>query len=104
MSEDNNFLSRWSRKKREAVEPPPQAAAPAVKDANRKMMRAARLAETSRGDQADGGSSSCGYLRQVDRSGWISHVLQAGCRQNRCSAAPGLVHRPAIRDYIGFRK
>ena len=100
MSEDRNFLSRWSRKKREAEELPPQATAPAAKDTEPKESTAlAAPADEPKFDLASLPSiESIGAdtdIRQFLRAGVPAELTRAALRRAWSSD-------PAIRDYIGL--
>jgi len=110
MSEDKNFLSRWSRKKREAEELPPQAAAPAAKDVEPKeSMAVATSADGTKATRTEGDAQKfdLASLPSLDSMGPdtdIRQFLRAGvpAELTRAALRRAWSSDPAIRDYIGL--
>lgn len=110
MSEDRNFLSRWSRKKREAEELPPQAAAPAAKDAEPKESTAvAPPADDTKALSTEAGEpkfdlASLPSIESIGADTDIRQFLRAGvpAELTRAALRRAWSSDPAIRDYIGL--
>ena len=112
MSEDRNFLSRWSRKKREAEKLPPQAAAPAAKDAEQKEVAAptggtkALSAETTKTEAGEPkfDLASLPSIESIGADTDIRQFLRAGvpAELTRAALRRAWSSDPAIRDYIGL--
>ncbi len=110
MSENRNFLSRWSRKKREAAELPPQAAAPAAKDAESKESAAAAApadgtkATRTEADEPKFDLASLPSIESIGPDTDIRQFLRAGVPAELARAAlrRAWASDPAIRDYIGL--
>ena len=115
MSEDRNFLSRWSRNKRESEELPPQAAAPVAKDAEPK--ESAALAAPAGGTKAlsteatrtEAGKpkfdlASLPSIESIGADTDIRQFLRAGvpAELTRAALRRAWSSDPAIRDYIGL--
>jgi hypothetical protein len=110
MSEDGNFLSRWSRKKREAEELPPQAAAPAAKDAEPKESAAVAApadgtqATRTEADEPKFDLASLPSIESIGADTDIRQFLRAGvpAELTRAALRRAWASDPAIRDYIGL--
>lgn len=110
MSEDGNFLSRWSRKKREAVELPSQVAAPAAADARPKEGAAVAVpADASKAvkPEADESNFDLASLPSIESIGPHTDIrmfLRAGvpAELTRAALRRAWSSDPAIRDYIGL--
>lgn len=110
MSEDRNFLSRWSRKKREAEELPPQAAAPAAKDTEPKESTALAApadgtkATRTEADEPKFDLASLPTLDSIGPDTDIRQFLRAGvpAELTRAALRRAWASDPAIRDYIGL--
>ena len=110
MSEDRNFLSRWSRKKREAEELPPQAAAPAAKDAEPKENAAVAApadgtkAPRTEADEPKFDLASLPPIESIGADTDIRQFLRAGvpAELTRAALRRAWSSDPAIRDYIGL--
>ena len=109
MSEDRNFLSRWSRKKREAAELPSQATAPATDDAAPKESTAEAPADGTKATrtEADEPKFDLASLPSIDSIGPdtdIRQFLRAGvpAELTRAALRRAWASDPAIRDYIGL--
>ncbi len=109
MSEDKNFLSRWSRKKREAEELPPQAAASAAKDAEPKDDEAVAITENAAATKPDKDEpkfdlASLPSIESIGPDTDIRQFLRAGvpAELTRAALRRAWSSDPAIRDYIGL--
>jgi hypothetical protein len=110
MSEDKNFLSRWSRKKREAAELPPQATAAAAKDAEPKESAAIAApadgikATRTEADEPKFDLASLPSIESIGADTDIRQFLRAGvpAALTRAALRRAWASDPAIRDYIGL--
>lgn len=110
MSEDRNFLSRWSRKKREAEELPPQTTAPAAKDAEPKESAATAApadspqATRTEADEPKFDLASLPSIESIGPDTDIRQFLRAGvpAELTRAALRRAWSSDPAIRDYIGL--
>ena len=110
MNEDRNFLSRWSRKKREAAELPPQATAPAAKDAEPKESAAVAApadgteATRTEADEPKFDLASLPSIESIGPDTDIRQFLRAGvpAELTRAALRRAWASDPAIRDYIGL--
>jgi hypothetical protein len=109
MNEDRNFLSRWSRKKREAEELP-QATAPAAKDAKPKESAAVAApsgntkAPRTEADEPKFDLASLPSIESIGADTDIRQFLRAGvpAELTRAALRRAWASDPAIRDYIGL--
>jgi hypothetical protein len=109
MNEDRNFLSRWSRKKREAEELP-QATAPAAKDAKPKESAAVATpadgtkATRTEADEPKFDLASLPSIESIGADTDIRQFLRAGvpAELTRAALRRAWASDPAIRDYIGL--
>jgi len=109
MSEDGNFLSRWSRKKRETVELQPSTAAATAEDAAPKVKESVTAAGDAKAvkREADGSKFDLASLPSIESIGPdtdIRQFLRAGvpAELTRAALRRAWSSDPAIRDYIGL--
>lgn len=106
MSEDGNFLSRWSRKKREAAELQPPTAAEDAAPKAKESAAAAGVAKAVK-PEADEPKFDLASLPSIESIGPgtdIRQFLRAGvpAELTRAALRRAWSSDPAIRDYIGL--
>ena len=110
MSQDRNFLSRWSRKKREAEDVPTQAPDPKPKEAQPKesplQAEAAKATtiSTKENDEPKFDLASLPSIESIGPDTDIRQFLRAGvpAELTRAALRRAWSSDPAIRDYIGL--
>lgn len=109
MSKDGNFLSRWSRKKREAAELQPPTAAAAAEDAAPKAKESAAAAGDAKAvkpeaDELKFDLASLPSIESIGPDTDIRQFLRAGvpAELTRAALRRAWSTDPAIRDYIGL--